>query len=195
MLGDEVIAGGSRRRGPVRSRSRSPRPASTSCRCPRAASSRTRGRRRSARPRIRTPDDRATSACRRSTATRAARSAATCRSPRGIRDAVRAAGLTTPVDRRRRHRQLRSSRGALAAGDCDAVASARQSLADPDWFAKLERGDGAAVRRCEFTNYCEALDQQHQPVTCKLWDRDRPRRSRRRATADGKRRLVAPKWR
>ena len=26
--------------------------------------------------------------------------------------------------------------------------------------------------RCEYTNYCEALDQQHQQVTCQLWDRE-----------------------
>jgi 2,4-dienoyl-CoA reductase-like NADH-dependent reductase (Old Yellow Enzyme family) len=81
---------------------------------------------------------------------------------------------------------------ALAAGDCDAVASARQSLADPDWFAKLEAADGAAVRRCEFTNYCEALDQQHQPVTCKLWDRIDVGAPGVATTADGKRRLIAP---
>ena len=27
------------------------------------------------------------------------------------------------------------------------------------------------MRRCTYTNYCEALDQAHRPVTCKLWDR------------------------
>ena len=27
------------------------------------------------------------------------------------------------------------------------------------------------MRRCEFTNYCEGLDQHHKQVTCKLWDR------------------------
>ena len=48
------------------------------------------------------------------------------------------------------------------------------------------------MRRCEFTNYCEALDQQHKQVTCKLWDRleldapDVPLDATRR------RRLIAP---
>ena len=27
------------------------------------------------------------------------------------------------------------------------------------------------MRRCTYTNYCEALDQSHKQVTCKLWDR------------------------
>ena len=65
----------------------------------------------------------------------------------------------------------------LAAGQADIVAAARQTLADPDWFEKVRRGRGAEVRRCELTNYCEALDQRHRQVTCKLWDRldrDRP---------------------
>ena len=58
----------------------------------------------------------------------------------------------------------------LRAGEADIVASARQSLADPDWFRKLRLGRGDEVRRCVFTNYCEGLDQVHKPVTCKLWD-------------------------
>ena len=58
----------------------------------------------------------------------------------------------------------------LQDGAADIVASARQSLADPDWFRKLRLGRGDEVRRCVFTNYCEGLDQVHKPVTCKLWD-------------------------
>jgi 2,4-dienoyl-CoA reductase-like NADH-dependent reductase (Old Yellow Enzyme family) len=71
----------------------------------------------------------------------------------------------------------------LRAGVADIIASARQSLADPDWFRKLRLGLGAEVRRCVFTNYCEGLDQVHKPVTCKLWDH-----------IDGHRRMVAPAW-
>ena len=56
-------------------------------------------------------------------------------------------------------------------GDADVVAAARASLADPDWFLKTRLGRGDEVRRCEYTNYCEALDQRHEKVTCKLWDR------------------------
>src|SRR5688572_32461930 len=46
--------------------------------------------------------------------------------------------------------------------------------------------------RCTFTNYCEALDQMHKQVTCKLWDRvemDEPEVS---LSSDGKRRLLPP---
>jgi hypothetical protein len=82
----------------------------------------------------------------------------------------------------------------LADGVCDIVGSARQSLADPDWFLKTKLGLGGSVRVCEFTNYCEGLDQKHKTVTCQLWDKeglDDPKVSR---TADKKRRLTAPDW-
>jgi len=51
------------------------------------------------------------------------------------------------------------------------------------------------VRRCEFTNYCEGLDQRHKQVTCKLWDRKlEPGDPAVKLASDGKRRLVAPPW-
>jgi hypothetical protein len=50
------------------------------------------------------------------------------------------------------------------------------------------------VRRCEFTNYCEGLDQQHKQVTCKLWDRVGVDAPDARLTRDGKRRLAPPSW-
>ena len=78
--------------------------------------------------------------------------------------------------------------------EADFVASARQSLADPDWFQKMRSGLGEAIRRCEFTNYCEALDQQHKQVTCKLWDRDALDAPDVTLASDGKRRLVAPRF-
>jgi 2,4-dienoyl-CoA reductase-like NADH-dependent reductase (Old Yellow Enzyme family) len=83
----------------------------------------------------------------------------------------------------------------LARGDADVVASARQSLADPDWFEKLRRGRGAEIRRCLFTNYCEGLDQSHEVVTCHLWDRlkGQPDDASAPRTVDG-RRLLAPPW-
>lgn len=62
---------------------------------------------------------------------------------------------------------------ALAQGEADVVASARQALADPDWFVKVREGRGDDVRRCLFTSYCEGLDQAHEVVTCQLWDRAR----------------------
>ena len=55
-------------------------------------------------------------------------------------------------------------------------------------------GRGAEVRTCEFTNYCEALDQKHKPVTCQLWDKLDLDAVGTLHTTDGKRRLVAPDW-
>ena len=112
-----------------------------------------------------------------------------------IRAAVRTAGLATPVVAAGGICEFAQAEGLLARGDADLVASARQSLADPDWFLKIREGRGGEIRRCEFTNYCEALDQQHKQVTCKLWDRDALDAPDVTLATDGKRRLVAPRWR
>jgi dimethylglycine catabolism A len=112
-----------------------------------------------------------------------------------VRRAVRATGRTTPVVAAGGIGTFDEAEAALARGDADLIASARQSLADPDWWLKTRLGRGAEVRRCEFTNYCEALDQQHKQVTCKLWDRHGLDEPDVELATDGKRRLVAPRWR
>jgi 2,4-dienoyl-CoA reductase-like NADH-dependent reductase (Old Yellow Enzyme family) len=112
-----------------------------------------------------------------------------------IRSSVRAAGFTTPVIAAGGICEFAQAEAVLERGEADLVASARQSLADPDWFVKMRDGRGAEIRRCEFTNYCEALDQQHKQVTCKLWDRDELDGPDVTLASDGKRRLVAPRWR
>lgn len=109
-----------------------------------------------------------------------------------VRTAVRTAGLETPVVVSGGMHGFDQAEEVLASGAADIVAFARQSLADPDWFTKVLAGKGTGVRVCEYTNYCEALDQKHKQVTCKLWDRldlDAPGILK---TADGKRRLSAP---
>ena len=111
-----------------------------------------------------------------------------------VRRAVRGAGLSTPVVASGGIGHFEQAEAVLASGEADIVAAARQSLADPDWFLKVRLGRGAEVRRCTYTNYCEALDQQHKQVTCKLWDRvalDAPDLT---LDASGHRRLVAPRW-
>ncbi len=117
---------------------------------------------------------------------------------RAIRAAVRAAGCATPVGGAGGINDFELAERALREADCDFVAAARQSLADPDWWRKLELGHGAQVRRCIYSNYCEALDQRHKQVTCQLWDRDLARADPGRDTIarseDGKRRLVPPPW-
>ena len=71
---------------------------------------------------------------------------------------------------------------------------ARQALADPDWFRKVKLGRGEEVRRCTYTNYCEALDQAHRQVTCKLWDRKELNEPNITMAEDGRRRLLPPHW-
>jgi 2,4-dienoyl-CoA reductase-like NADH-dependent reductase (Old Yellow Enzyme family) len=111
-----------------------------------------------------------------------------------IRAAVREAGQPTPVVTSGGIGTFEQAEGILQRGEADFVAAARQTLADPDWFRKVRLGYGHLVRRCEFTNYCEGLDQHHKQVTCKLWDRVDLDAPDVHLAADGKRRLGAPPW-
>jgi hypothetical protein len=112
-----------------------------------------------------------------------------------VRQAVRAAGLPTPVVTSGGISTFDQAEEILRSGQADFVGAARQSLADPDWFQKMRLGRGDTIRRCTFTNYCEALDQQHREVTCKLWDSAFDRKAPDPGTplsADRKRRLLPP---
>ena len=111
-----------------------------------------------------------------------------------VRAAVRAAGCRAPVVAAGGIGTFEQAEGILRRGEADLVAAARQTLADPDWWRKLRTGRGAEVRRCEYTNYCEALDQHHRPVTCKLWDRQDLGEPGLATVDGGARRLVAPEW-
>jgi 2,4-dienoyl-CoA reductase-like NADH-dependent reductase (Old Yellow Enzyme family) len=111
-----------------------------------------------------------------------------------VRQAVRAAGCDTPIVLSGGISTFEQAEQLLREGYADIIASARQSLADPDWFRKLRLGLGHQVRRCVFTNYCEGLDQVHKPVTCKLWDHVDLEGDGVQLTADGRRRLIAPGW-
>ena len=82
----------------------------------------------------------------------------------------------------------------LASDRADVVGFARASLADPDWFVKVRTGHGDAVSMCIYANYCEALDERHEEVTCQLWDRAALDEPGIRKTKDGKRRLTPPAW-
>src|SRR5271169_1185538 len=110
-----------------------------------------------------------------------------------IRQAVRDAGSAVPVVCTGGIHNFEMAEDYLARGVCDIVGAARQTLADPDWFRKILLGFGGDVRVCEYTNYCEGLDQKHKPVTCQLWDK-LPSNGADRRTPDGKRRLTAPAW-
>ena len=98
-----------------------------------------------------------------------------------IKQNVNHAGFTTPIVATGGISTFEQAEDILRHGQADIVGMARQALADPDWFRKVLLGRGDEVRRCTYTNYCEALDQAHKPVTCKLWDK-------------GRRRLEPPPW-
>ena len=111
-----------------------------------------------------------------------------------IRRAVRSAGYDTPVVVAGGIYGFDQAESLLQSGGADIIGAARQSLADPDWFMKMRLGHGREIRQCAFTNYCEGLDQMHKQVTCKLWDRQALDEAGILKSADGKRRLVAPRW-
>lgn len=111
-----------------------------------------------------------------------------------VRAAVRDAGYATPIVVTGGVHGFRQAEDLLAGGKADIVGFARQALADPDWFLKVRLGRGDEAVVCEYTNYCEALDQKHVPVTCKLWDRTALDEKGILRTRDGKRRLSAPVW-
>lgn len=111
-----------------------------------------------------------------------------------IRQAVRAAGLNTPIVVAGGIHGFEQAEAIIKGESADVVAFARQALADPDWFTKVRAGRGAEVRVCEYTNYCEGLDQKHKQVTCQLWDRESLDEPGVRLSHDGRRRLVAPAW-
>ena len=104
------------------------------------------------------------------------------------------AGLDTPVVATGGIGTFEEAENILRRRQADIVGMARQALADPDWFVKVKLGQGAEVRRCTYTNYCEALDQAHRPVTCKLWDRVNLDEPGIATVDDGRRRLEPPGW-
>jgi 2,4-dienoyl-CoA reductase-like NADH-dependent reductase (Old Yellow Enzyme family) len=111
-----------------------------------------------------------------------------------IKRAVNEAGFHTPVVAAGGITTFEQAEAILERGEADICGLARQALADPDWFVKVRTGKGIEVRRCTYTNYCEALDQSHKQVTCKLWDRvalDEPGLA---LSEDGRRRLIPPAW-
>ena len=111
-----------------------------------------------------------------------------------IRAAIHRAGHATPVVVAGGICSFGQAESILARGAADLVGAARQTLADPDWFRKIQLGRGQEVRRCKYTNYCEALDQKHKQVTCQRWDRLALDEPDVRLSSDGRRRLVAPPW-
>jgi 2,4-dienoyl-CoA reductase-like NADH-dependent reductase (Old Yellow Enzyme family) len=111
-----------------------------------------------------------------------------------VRQAIRDAGLTTPVISAGGIHSFEQAEALLTEGKADIVGFARQALADPDWFEKVRLGHGDEVLLCRYSNYCEGLDQKHKQVTCELWDREALDAPDAVLASDGKRRLTAPPW-
>lgn len=111
-----------------------------------------------------------------------------------IKHAVNAGGFNTPMVATGGITTFEQAELILRNGDADIIGMARQALADPDWFRKVKLGRGDEVRRCTYTNYCEALDQAHRQVTCKLWDRKELGEPGISMASDGRRRLLPPEW-
>jgi 2,4-dienoyl-CoA reductase-like NADH-dependent reductase (Old Yellow Enzyme family) len=111
-----------------------------------------------------------------------------------IKRAVNDAGFSTPIVATGGITTFEQAEEILRNGDADIIGMARQALADPDWFRKVKAGRGEDVRRCTYTNYCEALDQAHRQVTCKLWDRKQLDEPGITLASDGRRRLLPPEW-
>jgi 2,4-dienoyl-CoA reductase-like NADH-dependent reductase (Old Yellow Enzyme family) len=111
-----------------------------------------------------------------------------------IKRALIEAGHATPLVATGGLTTFEQAEAILQRGQADIAGFARQALADPDWFLKVKLGQGDQIRRCNYTNYCEALDQAHRPVTCKLWDRVDLAEPGVALIDDGRRRLLAPEW-
>lgn len=103
----------------------------------------------------------------------------------GIRRAVRAASLATPVVTAGKIHTFEQAEGILRDGRADLIGMARALLADPDLPRKWRAGQDADARACVFCPYCEEEDQHHRVVTCTLWPKD-PR--------DHRRRLIPAAW-
>ncbi|MDH3441200.1 MAG: NADH:flavin oxidoreductase, partial [Gammaproteobacteria bacterium] len=63
-----------------------------------------------------------------------------------VRNAVRAAGFDTPIVAAGGVHGFVEAERILADGEADIIASARQSIADPDWYLKMRLGFGDDIR-------------------------------------------------
>ena len=111
-----------------------------------------------------------------------------------LRQSVRAAGYKTPMVVAGGINTFFFSRKYLTRRPWRHYWGGARSLADPDLWRKVKLGKGDEVRRCAYTNYCEALDAKHKQVTCRLWDRSDLNEPLIQLSDDGRRRLEAPQW-
>jgi 2,4-dienoyl-CoA reductase-like NADH-dependent reductase (Old Yellow Enzyme family) len=89
--------------------------------------------------------------------------------PEGVRAAVRAAGLTTPIVAAGKIATRDLAEKVIERGQGDLIGMARALLADPDLPKKWRDGDEERVVRCVYGNVCKALDENFRRVDCTLW--------------------------
>ncbi len=89
----------------------------------------------------------------------------------GIRRALRARGLTTPVIGSGKIGTPELANRLLEAESCDLVGMARSLLADPYWPRKVENGQREDIVQCIYCNVCKNLDENFKQVVCYLWPR------------------------
>ncbi len=117
-----------------------------------------------------------------------------------IRDALRAAGHTTPVLGAGKIGTVELAEAVLGGyglegmtGDdasCDIVGMARGLLADPYMPRKAMTGRRDDVVQCIYCNVCKSLDESFKTVVCYLWPKDaiqapRPEESKAAVAASG----------
>lgn len=89
--------------------------------------------------------------------------------PEGVRAALRAAKLDTPVIAVGKIGTKELAENVIARGQGDLVGMARALLADPDLPKKWERDQEERVVRCIYGNVCKTLDENFKRVDCTLW--------------------------
>jgi 2,4-dienoyl-CoA reductase-like NADH-dependent reductase (Old Yellow Enzyme family) len=89
--------------------------------------------------------------------------------PEGVRMALRAAGLDTPVVAVGKIGTKELAEKIIERGQGDLVGMARALLADPDLPKKWKNGREEQVVRCIYGNVCKTLDENFKRVDCTLW--------------------------
>ena len=87
--------------------------------------------------------------------------------PRGIRRALREAGLETPVLTVCKYREMQDAQDMLAAGSADMVGMARAHVADPAIVRKYAQGRESEIRHCVGCNQgCAQRLERNIAITC-----------------------------
>jgi 2,4-dienoyl-CoA reductase-like NADH-dependent reductase (Old Yellow Enzyme family) len=90
----------------------------------------------------------------------------------GIRQAVRAAGFTTPIITAGKIREPEHAERILQQEKADIIGLCRALLADPDWPIKAKEGREKELVRCVACNWCLEADSRYEKVNCNRWPKD-----------------------